>query len=276
MRPGRLSSSDLRHALAAPRFDGVLVSDHVKVLGIRTHYRRAAEAPGDLTPVVCLHGLAVSHRYLAPLGRQLARTRQVYLPDLPGFGLSAKPSFVYDAVAHADHIAAWLDVLGLPPACVVGHSFGAEVAAALAANHPHTTAALVLAGPTRDPTARSHAGLVVRFLRDVPKESPWQAPILMRDIWDAGPRRIWATLSHSVRQHIEDHLANVTAPTMVIGGARDPIAPASWREQAARLAGAGHHETIPHAAHNVTTTAAAEVTALITLLLNSTDLDRST
>jgi pimeloyl-ACP methyl ester carboxylesterase len=236
------------------------------VRGLRVHHRYSVATQGGGTPVVCVHGLAVSHRYLVPLARHLARTRPVYLPDLPGFGLSAKPSSVYDAAQHAGHLAAWLEATGLPPACVLGHSFGAEVAAALAAHHPHTTAALVLAGPTSDPAARSRRALVGRFLRDVPRESKWQAPILVRDVWDAGPARVWATLSHSVRNRVEEDLAEVTAPTLVIRGARDPISPASWTGQVARLSNATH-ATIPHAPHNVTTTAAPQVAALITQFL---------
>jgi pimeloyl-ACP methyl ester carboxylesterase len=37
-----------------------------------------------------VHGLAVSHRYLMPTAAALAGT--VYVPDLPGFGLSDKPT----------------------------------------------------------------------------------------------------------------------------------------------------------------------------------------
>ncbi|WP_431896434.1 alpha/beta fold hydrolase [Micromonospora haikouensis] len=43
--------------------------------------------------------------------------------------------------------AAWFAAYRLPPACVLGHSFGAEVAAALAARYPRLVRALVLAGP---------------------------------------------------------------------------------------------------------------------------------
>ncbi|MEH0930846.1 alpha/beta fold hydrolase [Micromonospora sp. CPCC 205558] len=39
----------------------------------------------------------------------------------------------------------------LPPVCLLGHSFGAEVAAAVAATHADAVGALVLAGPTSDP-----------------------------------------------------------------------------------------------------------------------------
>jgi 2-hydroxy-6-oxonona-2,4-dienedioate hydrolase len=43
-------------------------------------------------PVVLVHGLVVSSRYMVPLAEVLARWFDVYAPDLAGFGRSEKPS----------------------------------------------------------------------------------------------------------------------------------------------------------------------------------------
>ncbi|MGV9980965.1 alpha/beta fold hydrolase [Micromonospora wenchangensis] len=142
-----------------------LTSEFRLVDGLRTHTRRSADptAPGT-PPVVLVHGLAVSHRYLTPLAETLGTSHPVYVPDLPGFGLSARPGHSYDLRQHVAHLLAWLDAYRMPPVCLVGHSFGAEVAAALAVARPGAVRALVLAGPTSDPTARSRRGLVGRWL----------------------------------------------------------------------------------------------------------------
>lgn len=171
--------------------------------------------------MVLVHGLAVSHRYLTALAVALAPTHPVYVPDLPGFGLSEHPRGAYDVSAHAEHLAAWLTAYQLPPVCLLGHSFGAEVAAALAANHPDAVRALVLAGPTSDPSARSRRALIGRWLVDNVREAPLQAPVLT--------------------------------------GERDPIAPARWRDQVARLVPDADLVVVPGAAHNVVTTAATQV-----------------
>ncbi|WP_431886562.1 alpha/beta fold hydrolase [Micromonospora wenchangensis] len=64
-----------------------LTSEFRLVDGLRTHTRRSADptAPGT-PPVVLVHGLAVSHRYLTPLAETLGTTHPVYVPDLPGLG----------------------------------------------------------------------------------------------------------------------------------------------------------------------------------------------
>jgi pimeloyl-ACP methyl ester carboxylesterase len=72
---------------------------------MRTHFREAwttldgrpvfarvsaGGAPGAV-PVVCVHGLGVSGRYLMPTARELAADHPTFVPDLPGYGRSAKP-----------------------------------------------------------------------------------------------------------------------------------------------------------------------------------------
>ncbi|RAN99028.1 alpha/beta fold hydrolase [Micromonospora noduli] len=264
---GRFGPAELRLAMAAPRPAGGLTSEWRVVDGLRTHTRRSADPGTGAPPVVLVHGLAVSHRYLTPLAVALATTHQVYVPDLPGFGLTEHPRGAYDVRRHADHLAAWLAAYQLPPVCLLGHSFGAEVAASVAATHPDAVRALVLAGPTSDPAARSRLGQFGRWLVDSLREAPLQAPILVRDVWNARPWRVLATLSHSVRNAIEADLVRVSAPTAVVTGDRDPVVPQRWRDEATRLVPEAALVVVPGAAHNVVTTAPTAVADAIRHLL---------
>jgi pimeloyl-ACP methyl ester carboxylesterase len=266
--PGRLSRSELRLALAAPADSEGFTSQWASVAGVRTHYRVAGPRGG--TPVVLLHGLAVSHRYLMPTARAIARTHRVYVPDLPGFGLSGKPATVYDVTMHARHVAAFATGLGLPPACLLGNSFGAEVAAAVAADHPGVAAAVMLVGPTADRAARTRTRQTCRWLLDVPREDIRQARILLRDVRDAGPRRVFRTLGHSVRHRMEQTLGRVDVPVLLMRGERDPIAPQRWLAELARGRADTTIATVPGAAHNAVTTAGPQVADLTLGLLART------
>ncbi|WP_346535647.1 alpha/beta hydrolase [Micromonospora sp. DPT] len=264
---GRFGASELRLALAAPRPAAGLTSEWRLVDGLRAHTRRSRNPGSDAPPVVLVHGLAVSHRYLAPLAVALSATHPVYVPDLPGFGLTERPGRAYDVGRHAAFLAAWLAAYRLPPACLVGHSFGAEVAAALAARRRRALRALVLAGPTSDPAARSRRGLVGRWLLDTVAEAPLQVPVLLRDVWDARPWRAAATVSHSVHNRVEEDLVRVAAPTLVLAGARDTVVPPAWRSEVTRLVPHARAATVPGAAHNVVTTAPRQVADAIRALL---------
>ncbi len=254
-----MGRAELRLCLSAPVPFAGWASSWTEVAGVATHERSRPGPVPDTLPVVLVHGLAVSHRYLMPTAHALADRHPVVVPDLPGFGLSGKPATAYDAQAHARHLALWLQRRELGQVCLLGHSFGAEVVAALARKRPDLVAAVVLAGPTSDPQARTRRSQIGRWCADLLVEDPRQARILARDIRDAGVRRVFATLSHSVRNAVEDDLSHVLAPAMVLGGSRDPVAPPRWRSAAALLTAAPTTVTVPGAGHNVATTSGRHV-----------------
>jgi pimeloyl-ACP methyl ester carboxylesterase len=203
--------------------------------GVRVHARVATTEQGRRFPVVLVHGLAVSHRYLMPTAQLLAAHHDVYVVDLPGFGLSGDPGPALDVPAHAAALAAWLDARQLGPAVLLGNSFGCQVLVELVTREPQRCVALVLSGPTMDPHARSATRQIARGLRDLLREDPLQVPILARDLRDAGPARVWATLRAALRDPMEIKLPRLTIPTLVLRGAVEPIVPPRWAREATAL-----------------------------------------
>jgi pimeloyl-ACP methyl ester carboxylesterase len=261
----RAATAELRSALAAPADADGFVSRRTEVDGRLLHVRQR-ETGRPATPLVLLHGLAVSHRYLMPTARRLA-PRPVYLPDLPGFGLSGKPPAALDVPEHSRVLAAWMDQRGVGPAAVLGHSFGAQVAVELALTRPDLVTSLILSGPCTDPAAATMPAQLWRLVRTLPHEGWWQAPILARDIRDAGPWRILRTLHHAVRDHVEAKLPGLRVPVLFVRGEFDRIAPRDWLTRAARSTSSGQTTEIGGAAHNVATTAGPRMAAAIDAFL---------
>ncbi|WP_243704694.1 alpha/beta fold hydrolase [Micromonospora sp. KC723] len=79
---------------------------------------------------------------------------------------------------------------------------------------------------------------------------------------------MYATLCHSVRNPVEEDLAQVAAPTLVVAGSRDPVVPPAWRCQVTRLVPDARQVDVPGAAHNVATTAPRQVADAIRALLS--------
>lgn len=102
--------------------------------------RRAGGKP----PVLCLHGLASNARWWDLVGLRLAPDHEVVAPDLRGHGRSDRPEAGYGFEEVTVDLQALLDALELPPAVVVGHSWGASVALALAAAEPVRVVGCVL------------------------------------------------------------------------------------------------------------------------------------
>ena len=131
--------------------------------GVRLHAR---DWGGTGQAVLLLHGLASNARIWDGVASRLAGAGlRVVALDLRGHGASDQPPSGYDFVSVGDDVAAALGVLGLERPVLVGHSWGANVALAFAADRPGTVAGLVLvdgalrgvtewAGATRDEVRR--------------------------------------------------------------------------------------------------------------------------
>lgn len=98
----------------------------------------------DAPAVVLVHGFGASLDTWDGLVPELARTHRVLALDLRGFGWTDRPAGDYSPAAQAALVAALLDARGVARASVVGHSFGASVALALALDAPDRVDRLVL------------------------------------------------------------------------------------------------------------------------------------
>jgi len=117
----------------------------IPVNGLTLHVQQAGEGPD----VVLIHGVTgdLSVWFLCKAMTELARTHRVTAFDLRGHGYSDVPPAGYTSADHAADLFALMDAIGAPRARLVGHSFGAVVAAHAAVLAPDRVDALVLSDP---------------------------------------------------------------------------------------------------------------------------------
>jgi len=125
----------------------------IEVDGVRLHL--VDRGTGDA--VVLLHGNAVTLQDFAASGVSAlaAEHHRVLAFDRPGFGYSDRPrTTLWTPKAQARLIIDALASIGVERACVVGHSWGAMVALAMAIEAPDLVTGLVLMSGYYYPTAR--------------------------------------------------------------------------------------------------------------------------
>jgi pimeloyl-ACP methyl ester carboxylesterase len=106
------------------------------------------DVTGRGEPLVLIHGLATTGSIWRHAAPRLARSRQVFVLDVPGFGASEPVGRGFDLEAVADRVHAGLGAAGVPqPFDLVGHSMGAAVALTLAARQRGAVRGLVLVSP---------------------------------------------------------------------------------------------------------------------------------
>jgi 2-hydroxy-6-oxonona-2,4-dienedioate hydrolase len=236
--------------------------------GIRMHARAWDANPGQASPaIVLVHGLVVSSRYMVPLGSRLAPDHRVYAPDLPGFGKSAKPNHTLDLPELADSLAAWMGVVGLDRAVLLGNSFGCQIVVEFALRHPERIERAVLQGPSVDPKHRTAPEQIARWMLNGTRDSPGMGPIILRDYLAAGIRRAVRTFQISLEDRIEEKLPRVQVSTLVVRGARDPLVPQRWAEEVTGLLPQGRLAVIPGVAHTANFAAPLEVARLTRIFI---------
>jgi pimeloyl-ACP methyl ester carboxylesterase len=120
----------------------------------------SATLSGEGPPVVLLHGLTATRRYVVMGSRTLERGgHRVIAYDSRGHGDSSPAADGrYDYPGLTDDLLAVLDAAGLERVTLAGASMGAHTAAAFALAHPERVSALCLITPAFDPAAEPELG----------------------------------------------------------------------------------------------------------------------
>jgi len=142
-----------RHLANKAERDNPAAGRFLDVNGVRLHYVER----GSGEPLVLLHGNGsmIEDFESSGLIDLAAKNYRVIVFDRPGFGHSDRPrNVVWTPAAQAELIRHALEQLNVSNATVLGHSWGASVAVALALKYPGLIRGLVLASGYYYPTAR--------------------------------------------------------------------------------------------------------------------------
>jgi pimeloyl-ACP methyl ester carboxylesterase len=233
------------------------------VTGLDGHTRLYWEAKGRGDPVLLVHGLGLSGGAWWRTVDALAPAMRVITFDHRGIGRSRSWTYAYTTEAMADDAVSILDHLGIDRVHLYGFSLGGMVAQQVALRHPGRVRSLVL-GATHSGSRRAAAPdpEVVAFIRRRGR-MPSQEAAWASVPYNYGPRcrtdhvdRIADDIDRRLRNPFNERayraqllaaslhncfgrLERITAPTLVVHGARDRMIPvANARMTAERVPGA--------------------------------------
>jgi pimeloyl-ACP methyl ester carboxylesterase len=210
----------------------------------------AAPRAGVRPAYALLHGIGVSHRYLARLHLELAKDADVYSFDLPGFGASTRPRSQLQVPDFAAFVSGVLTEAGVRNVVPVGHSMGTQFAVELALQAPDLVSGAVLMGPVVDSRRKSVAAQALALTRDALfSESLASNIIVFGDYFRAGLRWYLTELPVMMEYPLEEKVAAVHQPVLVLRGAKDPIARRPWCDALATAAPQGTVAEIPGQGH---------------------------
>ncbi len=209
-------------------------------------------AGGQGPPLFLVHGLGGSCQDFYVMAQHLSERYTLLIPDLPGFGLSAKPDLDYGPELFSAELASLAVDLGIGRAHWLGHSMGGQVVMRLDLEHPDLVDRLVAvcpAGGQQGPDLLQ--SLLLSLLTNQEDRlrvfDPWLiGPMIRR--WYGDPhhpsraeltQRLKAQWSTAERPLLErsfiragrnllndpvlPHLSRLQAPLMLIQGSRDRV-----------------------------------------------------
>lgn len=103
-----------------------------------------ADWGGEGKDILCIHGITANCRSWDMVAQSLVPDFHVMGMDLRGRGMSDKPDTGYSMAYHLRDIVALMDDLGIEKIVPMGHSLGAFISLAFAAEHPDRVEKLVL------------------------------------------------------------------------------------------------------------------------------------
>jgi pimeloyl-ACP methyl ester carboxylesterase len=184
-----------------------------------------------VTPIVHIHGFAISGRYLEPTAARLASHYPTYVPDLPGHGYSEKPRQPLGIPEQAEALAGYLDAVGVPRAVILGNSTGCLVAAEFAHRYPDRTECAVLVSPAGGRHNRPLGRGLVQLARDGLREPPSLTRIAVPDYVRFGLVNSLRAFRHMTRYPTVERLMHVPVPFLAVIGTQDPLISNSQMER---------------------------------------------
>lgn len=201
--------------------------------------RLAFQRQGVGRPLVLLAGQANDHTWWDPVREDFHDTHSTITMDYRGTGVSDKPDAPYSTPEFADDLVAVLDESGIERADVYGTSMGGRVAQWVAARHPGRVRRLVL-GCTSPGGPHAHErSNQVRLKLAGPGAQAALADMMYTPEWRARHPGPYTTLgdpdmpAHARLRHLRasndhdawDALPEITAPTLILHGEDDLLAP---------------------------------------------------
>jgi pimeloyl-ACP methyl ester carboxylesterase len=186
-------------------------------------FHRAFRPADPASTIVHVHGFGISGTYLEPTAALLAHRHDTFVPDLPGMGRSIRPDVPLDLPGLARAVVSYCDAVGVERATFVGNSLGCPIILELAAAYPERIARAVLVSPAGGPNNRPLRRAVRQMAVDGLREPPAMAVIATRDYLRFGVLQSLSLFKAMTRYPTLERLPQLTVPTLVIIGARDPF-----------------------------------------------------
>jgi pimeloyl-ACP methyl ester carboxylesterase len=238
-------------------------SKTIRVDGLDVHYYTA----GQGEPLVVVHGGGGDARTWWKNIIEFSKKYTVYAPDLPGYGGSEPLDGDYYIPELSRFLGSFASNLGLEKFYLVGHSMGGGIALDYALKAPHKIKKLVLVSSlclgreialwvrlmSLPALLTSLGALTIAVLKGIKWLAEHLNPAEFIMPLSPASMTIGGNITTFKQQTVvlENRLAEITVPTLLVWGAKDPIVPVRHAYQAAKVIPDCRVKVFENRGHNV-------------------------
>lgn len=222
--------------------------------------------------ILLLHGLgATSESWELQVPALIQANYRVVCPDIPGFGRSKLREYTPNINTFTSALYSLIEYLGLESIDLAGISMGGALALMMIIMTPQMISRAVLANTfyrlplnnlpqffyyaTRFAVVtllgrNLQARIVAWRVFPKPEQAKYRI-LLIKQIQQSDPKGYRAAMLGLARFNVENQLANIRIPVLVISGSRDTTIPLEWQINLAQKIKSSRHIIIPEAGHGV-------------------------
>lgn len=216
--------------------------------------------------IIILHGWGLSGKTFMPLADELKKRKYtVFVPDLPGFGMSGIPKQPLHLTDYAVFLDDYIKKHKIQNPLLIGHSFGGRVALKYQLLYPKSVRALILSGtPGFTPIPKKKLLLFIalakigKLLFSIPPFNYFQDAVRRWYYYFVGAKEFFRaegamreTFKRVVREDLVSAMETVDIPTLLLWGEYDIIVPVRIAERMHQVIARSELIVIPEADHGV-------------------------
>ena len=209
----------------------------------------------DKDTIVYLHGWGQNIEMMKPVADPFSDDFNIVIIDLPGFGLSGEPTYVWTLYDYVECVKELLDSLNVDEPILVGHSFGGKISLLYASKYP-VKKMVLFASPFKKEIQKESLKLkILRALKKVPGINKLEG-FAKKHIGSTDYKNASEHMRKIMVEHVNLDLTNevkkIKCPTLLLWGTSDeavPVERAYELEDLIKDAGVVIYENCTHYAY---------------------------
>ena len=178
--------------------------------------------------LVFLHGWGQNIEMMEPIGNSFTNTYNILYIDLPGFGKSSEPVYVWSVYDYANCLNKIIKDLKITNPILVGHSFGGRIALIYASLY-ETNKLICLASPfCKEITKLPLKNRIYKKIKKAPGLK-WLANIMKKHVGSTDYKNaseiLRGVLVSSINLEMTEDIQKIKCPTLLIWGDKDTAVP---------------------------------------------------